>query len=219
MSVHDCAVFAIDGTHASGKTTLVHALTAFYRAQGVHADAVGEPARTSPFVEAIVIHGQGQFDIIAEVDLFAAQITQQLRAARHHKLLIADKTILNVIAYARILMPVRPGSSDDTILTAMESFCQAWMHTYDAVFYLHDHYCPDQPGDPHRALVLSLQKKADEYLVELYARTGVPLIHVPGALALHERTAWIAERANELGLIRSSNTQAATTLKKEPKGC
>lgn len=213
MSIHDCAVLAIDGTHASGKTTLVHALTAFYRSQGVHADAVSEPARTSPFVEAIVIHGQGQFDIIAEVDLFAAQISQQLRAARHHKLLIADKTILNVMAYARILMPIKSGSRDDTILTAMETFCQAWMHTYDAVFYLHDHYHPDQPGDPHRALVLGLQKQADDYLVELYARSGVSLIHVPRELNLDARTAWVAAQANVRGLVCSGSTQAITQVK------
>jgi len=59
MSVRGCVVVAIEGTHASGKTTLVHALTALYRARGVLVDCTGEPARTSPFIEETVIHGKG----------------------------------------------------------------------------------------------------------------------------------------------------------------
>lgn len=34
---------AIEGTHASGKTTLIHALTAYYRRRGVNVAAMGEP--------------------------------------------------------------------------------------------------------------------------------------------------------------------------------
>ncbi|MGH8903707.1 MAG: hypothetical protein ACRDYA_19050 [Egibacteraceae bacterium] len=42
---------------------------------------------------------QGGFDLVAEVDLFAAQLTALLRTARHHTLVVADKTIANVLAY------------------------------------------------------------------------------------------------------------------------
>lgn len=47
MSMRDCIVIAIEGTHACGKTTLVHALMAHYRAQGVNVACTGEPARSS----------------------------------------------------------------------------------------------------------------------------------------------------------------------------
>ncbi|MGH8903140.1 MAG: hypothetical protein ACRDYA_16085 [Egibacteraceae bacterium] len=57
MSVRGCTVIAVEGTHASGKTTLVHARIAYYRQHGVHVDGTGEPARTSPFIEEIVVHG------------------------------------------------------------------------------------------------------------------------------------------------------------------
>src|SRR5439155_11276189 len=73
VSVRGCVLVAVEGTHASGKTTLVHALTAHYRAQGVLVDCVPEPARTSPFIEDTVIHRTGGFDLTTEVDLFAAQ--------------------------------------------------------------------------------------------------------------------------------------------------
>lgn len=57
MPARDCRLVAVEGTHASGKTTLVHALVAHYRAEGVLAGCSEEPARTSPFMEDIVIHG------------------------------------------------------------------------------------------------------------------------------------------------------------------
>jgi hypothetical protein len=42
--------------------------------------------------------------VVTEVDLFAAQLTATLRASRHHDLLICDKTIVNVLAYARMVL-------------------------------------------------------------------------------------------------------------------
>ncbi len=35
--LRDCVVIAVEGTHASGKTTLAHALAAHYRERGIHA--------------------------------------------------------------------------------------------------------------------------------------------------------------------------------------
>ena len=40
--MRDCAVLAIEGTHASGKTTLTHALAARYRERGIHVATVEE---------------------------------------------------------------------------------------------------------------------------------------------------------------------------------
>ena len=58
--LRDCVVIAVEGTHASGKTTLTHALAAHYREQGIHVATVEEPARHSPFVEEIVVAGGGR---------------------------------------------------------------------------------------------------------------------------------------------------------------
>jgi thymidylate kinase len=124
--LRDCVVLAIEGTHASGKTTLAHALTAYYRERGIHVAVVEEPARHSPFIEEIVVHGKGQFDLETEVDLFAAQLSAQLRAARNHKMIIADKTIANVMAYAQLVLQIQPGSREAAVLDAMKTFCQAW---------------------------------------------------------------------------------------------
>jgi AAA domain len=123
--LRDCAVLAIEGTHASGKTTLTHALAAYYRERGIHVATVEEPARHSPFIEEIVVHGKGEFDLETEVDLFAAQLSAQLRAARQHTMIIADKTIANVMAYAWLVLQTPPGSREAAVLDAMKAFCEA----------------------------------------------------------------------------------------------
>jgi predicted ATPase len=199
MPIRDCTVIAIDGTHASGKTTLVHALTAHYRRHGINVAAMGEPARSSPFMEEIVIHGHGAFDLIAEVDVFAAHLRYQLRTARNHQMLIADKTIINVLAYARMLLDIVPGSLDAAVLDAMETFSRAWAPTYDLVFFTHDHY--SQPSDGLRAKVAGLQDTAATTLRELYQHLDVPVLDVPLGYETDQRVEWIIQRVAEAALV------------------
>ena len=117
--LRDCVVIAVEGTHASGKTTLTHALAAYYRERGIHVATVEEPARHSPFIEEIVVHGKGRFDLECEADLFAAQLSAQLRAARQHTMIICDKTIANVLAYAWIVLETPPRSRAAVTLEAI----------------------------------------------------------------------------------------------------
>lgn len=119
MPIRDCDVIAIDGTHGSGKTTLIHA--SYTPSPPTTAATgstwpMGEPARSSPFMEEIAIHHRGTFDLAAEVDVFAGHLQAQLRTARNHQLLIADKAIINVLAYARMLFDIAPGSIDAAVL-------------------------------------------------------------------------------------------------------
>jgi thymidylate kinase len=197
MSLRNCTLVAVDGTHASGKTTLVHALTAHYRQRGVLVDCTAEPARTSPFIEDIVIHGQGDFDLPTEVDLFAAQISATLRAARHQQLLICDKTLVNVLAYARMVLPAPAGSQEAAMLDAMATFCRAWAPTtYDLVLYLPDHY--SNLRDPFRAKVAHLQDETARAVRSAYDDVHVPLLDVPVELDVPERVTWIARRVDPL---------------------
>lgn len=97
MVLRNAKLVAFDGTHASGKTTLIYAVAALLRRQGVHVTTLEEPARTSPFVDDVVIHKAGDFDMPLELDIFAAHITNTLRAARSHDVVFADKTPTNVL--------------------------------------------------------------------------------------------------------------------------
>jgi len=199
--LRDCTVIAVEGTHASGKTTLTHALAAHYRERGIHVATVEEPARNSPFIEEIVVHGKGQFDLETEVDLFGAMLSAQLRAARQHTMIIADKTIANVMAYAWIVLQTPPGSREATVLEAMRAFCQAWAPTYDAVFYCLDRFDQHQQGDPYRAKVLDLQTAADRVVRSTCSMVGQRIIDVPPNMSTAERVQWIAERVTRLGLV------------------
>jgi len=206
--LRDCVILAVEGTHASGKTTLTHALAAHYREQGIHVATVEEPARHSPFIEEIVVHGKGTFDLETEVDLFGAMLSAQLRTARQHTMIIADKTIANVMAYAWIVLQAPPGSREAAVLDAMRLFCQAWAGTYDAVFYCVDRFDQHQKGDPYRAKVLDLQTAADRVVRSTCATVGQRVIDIPPNMTTDERVGWIASRVSKLGITR--NIQAAS---------
>jgi hypothetical protein len=196
VAVRTCLLVAIEGTHASGKTTLVHALAAHYRAQGVLVDCTGEPARTSPFIEEIVIHGRGGFDLATEVDLFAAQLVAQLRAARHQQLLICDKTVANVLAYARLVLDPSADAQTVPVLDAMAQFCSAWAPAYDLVCYSADQY--HQPTDPYRAKVSTLQDATALAVRNACVEVGIELHDIPLGLSMAERVVWVARRVDPL---------------------
>jgi predicted ATPase len=198
--LRDCVVLAIEGTHASGKTTLTHALAAYYRECGVHVATVEEPARSSPFIEEIVVHGKGTFDLETEVDLFAAQLSAQLRAARQHTMIICDKTIANVLAYARLVLEASPRSQTAASLAAMEEFCRAWAGTYDAVFYCCDRFGQRQTGDPYRAKVIDLQPAADQVVRATCTAVGQRIIDIPPNMTTSRRVLWIADQVTRLAV-------------------
>jgi predicted ATPase len=202
--LRDCVVLAIEGTHASGKTTLTHGLAAWYRERGIHVATVEEPARASPFIEEIVVHGKGQFDVECEADLFAAQLSAQLRAARQHTMIICDKTIANVLAYAWLVLPAPPGSREAAVLQAMEGFCRAWADVYDAVFYCCDQFSQHQAGDPYRAKVLDLQPAADRVVRSMCATVGQRVTDIPPGMTTAGRIQWITTRVSKLGLTPGS---------------
>jgi thymidylate kinase len=199
MPIRDCVVVAVEGTHASGKTTLVHALTSHLRQHSINAECTGEPARYSPFIEEIVVHNRGGFDLTTELDLFAAQITTQLRASRHHSVLVTDKTIANVVAYARLLLP----GTHTAALDAMAGLCRAVAGMYDAVFYCSDTFNPRQAGDRFRDKVADQQNDVDQALRKMCAEVAIPLIDVPPGMDTARRVAWISAKLTEKGLLQT----------------
>jgi hypothetical protein len=202
MPIRDCPVIAVEGTQAAGKTTLVHALTAHLREQGINAACTGEPARVSPFMEDIVIHSKGNFDLVAELDLFAQHLTVPLRAARHHQLLITDKTPANVLALAGLVLdPTEPDVG--AVLGAADALSRAWMPTaYDLVVYCADRYDQKAGGDRMREKVLTLQDSADTAIrAALRGVPRLPVLEMPLDLTVAERVRWTVRRLDERGLL------------------
>ncbi|MFF9901249.1 AAA family ATPase [Streptomyces longispororuber] len=201
MPIRDCRVIAVEGTQAAGKTTFVHALTAHLREQSIGVTCTGEPARTSPFMEDIVLHGQGTFDLVAELDLFAQHCTVPLRAARHHQVLITDKTPANVVALAGLVLdPAEPGTA--AVLAAARALCQAWMPlAYDVIVYCRDRYDQTAGGDRMREKVLALQDASDTAIYEACRATGVPMLEMPTGQTVAERVQWAVERVGKMGIV------------------
>jgi predicted ATPase len=206
VALRHAKLLAFDGTHASGKTTLIYAVAASLRRQGVHVTTLGEPARTSPFVDDVVIHKTGGFDMALELDLFAAHITNSLRAARSHEVVLCDKTPTNVLAYCKMLLKVKPGTWDAEMADAMDGFCRAWGQAYDAVFFCQDHYGTGQRGDKYRTRVADLQVQADSLVRAQYTRLGQQIIEIPRGLDIEKRARWVVARIKKLGLIEESTT-------------
>jgi predicted ATPase len=206
--IRDCTVLAVEGTQAAGKTTLVHALVAHYRERGVHVTCTEEPARVSPFIEDIVLRdrpagaadGPAGFDLVAELDLYAAQLSTQLRAARHHHLLITDKTIMNVTAYARLVLD----TTDPRIagvLDALDQLAGRWAPVcYDAVIYAADRFAQDRGGDAYRRKVIDLQDQVDHAVRRACAAAGARLLDLPTGLDTPARVAWVDQHVRQLGL-------------------
>ena len=202
MPVRDCTVLAVEGTQASGKTTLVHALVSYYRERGIHAACTDEAARASPYIEEIALHDAGAFDLVTELDLYAAQLSAQLRAARHHRLLIADKTVMNVTAYARLLLDPAGDAQEAAVLSAIEALSAAWAPgAYDAVIYATDHFGETGGGDRYRSKVLGLQTAVDHSVRQACTTAGVRILDLPAGLQTPDRVRWIADQVRSLGLL------------------
>jgi hypothetical protein len=186
-----CAVAAFEGAHGTGKSTLAHALVAYYKARSVNAALVSETARRSAFIEAVVIHGSGSFGIEAELQLFAAQIAEEQLAARHHELIVCDKTLANVVGYARLLTSEVQDSAD--LLDAMAGLVAAYASYYDTVFYMSEMYDPSKTKDPYRPLDQKFQVDADRYIRRACEDTGIILTDFPRGLDMQAQVEWASQ--------------------------
>ena len=191
-----CTVVALEGAHGTGKSTLAHALVAHYKARSVNAGLVPETARRSAFVEEIVIHGSGVFGMEAELQLFAAHIAEEQLAARHHELIVCDKTLANVVGYARLLTSNLHESAD--ILQAMAGLVAIYSSYYDNVFYMSEMYDPAITKDPYRPVDRRFQIDADQYIRRACEDAGMRLTDLPRGLTMEAQVAWVSKEIDKV---------------------
>ena len=197
MSIHGCPVLAIEGTHSAGKTTLARALTEHYRGAGLDAVFFPDPARDSPLVAAVVADPARSFDVTIEVDLIAATISGQIRAASGRGLLVVDKTAANVLAYARLLLAEIDQEAPE--LLAALHLCRAWQ-PYDLVVRCTDHFPIDLADDPYRAKVTQLQASADDGVDVVLAEAGYRVVDLPAGLSTPQRIEWVTTHTHTTAL-------------------
>lgn len=116
-------------------------------------------------------------------------------------MIICDKTIANVLAYARLVLDTPPRSRTAASLAAMEEFCRAWAGTYDAVFYCCDRFSQRQAGDPYRAKVLDLQPDADRVVRSTCVAVGQRVIDIPENMTTPQRVQWVTDQLTRLDVV------------------
>lgn len=188
--IRNTPLIAFDGTHSSGKTTLIYAVASELKANGINCVVLPEPARESPLVEDVVLHNVGTFDLPLETDLFALHMSQCVRAIRVGRLVIADRTPANIMAYTRLLIHPSNELEQDWFLS-MEQFALHWLRLYDKIFYCCDHFKIDLEQDPMRSKVVSIQQQVDDMTRLEYLKSGIELIDIPIGLTLDERKKFV----------------------------
>jgi predicted ATPase len=201
MGIRDCKIVAIEGTQASGKSTLAHAMVSYWREQGVHTGFADEAARSSPLIEEVLTGVRPTFDIACEVDLFAAQISIQVRVARLHQLVIADKTIANLLAYCKHVFQ-ECTDSEAEIIAAMRHFCYAWSASYDAIILCQDNFDQHLESPTYKQPIFSYQPFIAKYLEDILADMRRPIIRVPLGLTTSQRLRHVVNELEQYGISR-----------------
>jgi hypothetical protein len=194
MAIGSCRLVGIEGAHGTGKSTLALAVTAECKRRHVHAGCVVERARQSPFIEDAVIHKAGPITIHGELHLFALQVAHEQSLARHHELLICDKTVANVLGYARLLLGQDTSATTQGILRGLEGFLSEYVKLYDQVFYSSDLYDLTLTHDPYRPQDRKFQRDAAGAVRQACSDLGIPLVAIPSDLSHQDKVAWVVDR-------------------------
>jgi predicted ATPase len=187
-------VIAVEGSHGTGKTTLVHALMARLTEEHMHAAVVEDGARSSPLVEDAVMHSEGEIDLATELHIMSSQLAREQELARHHELIVCDKSVLSVLAYTRLFLADRLTAGDVELFEAMVVLAQCYGRRYDGVFLLGDLYDLDTTPDPYRLRDPGVRERAAELICAECAAAAVKSHELPLGLATDEKVHWVLAR-------------------------
>lgn len=159
-------IIAFSGSHGTGKTTAAHALMAELKVSQPGADIgfLDEVARRCPW--PINLHGcqEGQLWI------FGAQVQQELFLMRRHDLVVADRCLLDCIAYTY--------HHGFDVADAMKDLYWAYLEKFSP--YLEIRFLNPQPGylqaDGLREVNPEFQMEVHEILKRLHLEIGGPLV-------------------------------------------
>lgn len=195
--IRDARLIAVEGAHGTGKTTLVHALASRLKELHLHVGVQRDAARESPLVEDAIIHRHGEIDIATELHLFGSQLAGEQALARHHDLVLCDKSLLSVNAYSRLLLDGGLNGSDTELLAAMSSMSHVYARRYDAIFLLEDLYDLRATADRLRLAEEAQRERAAALLDEECRTAGVKVHTVPRGLPTEQKVAWVISRVPE----------------------
>jgi nicotinamide riboside kinase len=207
LFIRSCSLIAIDGPQGSGKTTLVHALAAHLRERSIRVAASGEATRASVYFEDALLRGD-PLDINVELHILGSLVKAEHEAARHHELVICDRSALNIAAYSQLLVG-GGGPESNSLLEAISRFCTSYGALYDLVAYLEDCYDLAFDSDPFRPLTtgksgVASPVEADRALREAYERARIKVCLAPMGMTISEKVGWLASQLVQRDIIRAT---------------
>lgn len=188
--INENFLIAFDGTHASGKTTLIYYVAAKLKEKGINCVVLPEPARNSPLVDDVVLRNVKSFDVPLEVDLIMNHISQCIRGTRDGEIILSDRTPVNVLAYTNLLISNKNELEKD-LLGKCELLVGSWVNFYDLIFYCQDYYFADISKDNRRSKVVGIQKEVDLETRKQYDKFQCQLQYIPEGLSLEEKSDFV----------------------------
>lgn len=195
VSIGNCHVIGIEGTHGTGKTSLAHALTASFGELNLSTSLVSETVRESPFFRAALVHHDGEIDEWAELHLVVDQVRRELVAAQDYEMLICDRTIVSALAYWN-LRAIK-GEREQKFYDTLSRFAAYYASEYDLIFYTHDYYDLQGSKDRFRDADETFRSSADGAISDLMLTLGVEPVSIPTRLSVAAKADWCVARARE----------------------
>ena len=159
----------------------------------MHIGVQGDVARESPIAD-VVVHNSGVIDLAAELHVFASQLAGEQMLARHHEVVLCDKSLLSVIAYTRLFLAEAMPAADVALFDAMTALAYSYASRYDVVFLLTDRYALRATVNPYRPAYADLRARAAELIRAECEAAGVVLEVVPRGLETVEKVDWVLAR-------------------------
>lgn len=179
-------LIAFDGTHASGKTTLLYYVASKLKEKGINCAVLSEPARNSALLDDVILRDKGEFDIPIETDLIMNHISQCIKGTRDGDVILSDRTPVSVLAYTNLLVD-KSNEAERLLWESCESLVERWTVFYDLVFYCQDFYQIDIAKDKRRSKALGIQGDVDLETKKQYERINCNLQYIPCSLSLEEK--------------------------------
>ena len=161
-------IVAFSGTHGTGKTTATYTRAALLKRRHPHAQVgiICEVASRCPL--PIVSRGRTEVDADAQRWIFAAQMAEDIASAARYDLVVADRTIVDCIAYTR-------AGGLEGLARSMMSMAARHIRIYRQVIFRRaaDYdYCTD---DGLRSLDKDFRLRVEREMIEIYHALGVAL--------------------------------------------
>lgn len=170
---------ALTGAHGTGKTTLLAALSKFFKNQGESHLLVPEIPRI-----ACQAAGDPEFfrrgfnSLNKQLMLLFGQVVYESTCGKQTSLLICDRTVIDHLAYTRVLFGEELKSSQIDML--IEDFAVKHSKTYDEIFYLPIEFPPVDDGI--RESDILFQRSVDNEIRALLDANKISVTTVSGTV-------------------------------------